>query len=315
TRRGWRRPSRTASWHTSRPWSGTGPSASRAGWNCSISVPAAGTGQAPPKGNADMATIHTVKNTLTTSIDRKLLIRGRATRTGRVSISGAKNSAVAVLPACILAEGTTVLQNVPDIADVAVQRQILAALGAEVSDGAERGEVRVTVGAVGSEVPYGLGKLLRGSVLLLGALVARCGEARVPLPGGCAIGSRPLDLHLKGLRELGAEVDIEHGFIVAKAPRLVGTGVYLDFPSVGATENLMMAATAAKGTTVIYNAAKEPEVVDLANFLNAMGARIIGAGTDTIKIEGQRELRPTTYSIIPDRIEAGTYLLMGLVGG
>jgi len=262
-----------------------------------------------------MATIHTVKNTLTTSIDRKLLIRGRATRTGRVSISGAKNSAVAVLPACILAEGTTVLQNVPDIADVAVQRQILAALGAEVSDGAERGEVRVTVGAVGSEVPYGLGKLLRGSVLLLGALVARCGEARVPLPGGCAIGSRPLDLHLKGLRELGAEVDIEHGFIVANAPRLVGTEVYLDFPSVGATENLMMAATAAKGTTVIYNAAKEPEVVDLANFLNAMGARIIGAGTDTIKIEGQRELRPTTYSIIPDRIEAGTYLLMGLVGG
>jgi len=178
-----------------------------------------------------MATIHTVKNTLTTSIDRKLLIRGRATRTGRVSISGAKNSAVAVLPACILAEGTTVLQNVPDIADVAVQRQILAALGAEVSDGAERGEVRVTVGAVGSEVPYGLGKLLRGSVLLLGALVARCGEARVPLPGGCAIGSRPLDLHLKGLRELGAEVDIEHGFIVAKAPRLVGTEVYLDFPA------------------------------------------------------------------------------------
>lgn len=250
-----------------------------------------------------------------TMTDRKLLIRGRQSRTGRVVVSGAKNSAVAVLPAALLAEGTTVLQNVPDIADVAVQREILASLGVDVSDGDEHGEVHLAVGEVHSEVPYGLAKQLRGSSLLLGPLVARLGEARVPLPGGCAIGSRPVDLHLKALRELGAEVDIEHGQIVARARRLIGTEVYLDFPSVGATENLMMAATAAKGTTVIYNAAKEPEVVDLANFLNAMGARVVGAGTDTIKIEGGRDLHAVTYSIIPDRIEAGTYLLMGLAGG
>lgn len=252
---------------------------------------------------------------MTIAADRKLLIRGRRTRAGRVTISGAKNSAVAVLPACLLAEGTFILQNVPDIADVTVQLQILESLGAEVSRGAEPGELRLAVDDVGTEVPYSLAKQLRGSVLLLGPLVARCGEARVPLPGGCAIGSRPLDLHLKALRELGATVDIEHGQIVAEADQLIGTEVYLDFPSVGATENLIMAATAAKGTTVIYNAAKEPEVVDLANFLNAMGARVVGAGTDTVKIEGQRELRSVEYSIIPDRIEAGTYLLAGLAGG
>lgn len=258
-----------------------------------------------------MATIHKVA----TATDRKLLIRGRMSRSGRVTISGAKNSAVAVLTACLLAEGTSILQNVPEVADVIVQREILESLGVNVTDGAEPGELRLEVGDVHSEVPYGLAKRLRGSSLFLGPLVARLGEARVPLPGGCAIGSRPLDLHLKALRELGATVEIEHGHIVARADQLIGTEVYLDFPSVGATENLMMAATAAKGTTVIYNAAKEPEVVDLANLLNAMGARVVGAGTDTVKIEGQRELHPVEYSIIPDRIEAGTYLLMGLAGG
>lgn len=262
-----------------------------------------------------MATIHKAKENPMKLADRKLLIRGRTARSGRVTISGAKNSAVAVLPACLLAEGTSILQNVPDIADVAVQREILESLGAEVSDGDQPGELRLSVGDVDAEVPYALAKQLRGSVLLLGPLVARKGEARVPLPGGCAIGSRPLDLHLKALRELGAEVEIEHGHIAARARRLVGAEVYLDFPSVGATENLIMAATAAQGTTVVYNAAKEPEVVDLANFLNAMGARVVGAGTDTIKIEGGRELRPVEYTIIPDRIEAGTYLLMGLAGG
>lgn len=262
-----------------------------------------------------MATIHPATENLFKLADRKLLIRGRTSRSGRVVVSGAKNSAVAVLPACLLAEGVSVVQNVPDIADVAVQRQILESLGAEVTDGAEPGELRIAAGDIGTEVPYNLAKQLRGSVLLLGPLVARKGRARVPLPGGCAIGSRPLDLHLKALRELGAEVEIEHGHIVARADRLVGTEVYLDFPSVGATENLIMAATAARGTTVVYNAAKEPEVVDLANFLNAMGARVVGAGTDTIKIEGGRELHPVEYTIIPDRIEAGTYLLMGLAGG
>ncbi|MBO8142717.1 MAG: UDP-N-acetylglucosamine 1-carboxyvinyltransferase [Firmicutes bacterium] len=245
---------------------------------------------------------------------RRLLIRGRVRRDGRVRISGAKNSAVALLPACLLVDGECVLQNVPAIADVLVQREILSAVGAEVI--ADDGEVRVrAAGRLQTEVPYTLAKRLRGSVLLLGALAARHGHARVPLPGGCAIGSRPLDLHLKGLRELGARVEIEHGYIQAEAGRLLGTEIYLDFPSVGATENVMMAATAARGITVIYNAAKEPEVVDLANFLNAMGGKVVGAGTDTIKIEGGHPLRPVEYSIIPDRIEAGTYLLAGLAGG
>lgn len=247
---------------------------------------------------------------------RKLLVRGKSGAGGKVTVSGAKNSAVAVLPAALLASGPTTLQNIPAIADVAYQLQILEQLGVKVDAGAAPGEVGLhAAGALGSEVSYALAKRLRGSLLLLGPLVARLGEARVPLPGGCSIGSRPLDLHLKALRELGAEVEIEHGHIVASGHNLVGTEVYLDFPSVGATENLMMAATAAKGMTVIYNAAKEPEVVDLANFLNAMGARVVGAGTDMIKIEGRRPLHGVEYSIIPDRIEAGTYLLAGLAGG
>lgn len=263
-----------------------------------------------------MATMHRTEQQHTAPTTRKLLLRGRTERTGRVIVSGAKNSAVAVLPACLLADGPCTLHNVPDIHDVAVQKAILRELGVAVSAGEERGELHIHAPAdVSTEVPYGLATRLRGSVLLLGPLVARFGRARVPLPGGCAIGSRPIDLHLKALRELGARVEIEHGQIVAEAPRLVGTEVYLDFPSVGATENMMMAATAAEGTTVIYNAAKEPEVVDLANFLNAMGARVVGAGTDTIKIEGQRPMSATEYTIIPDRIEAGTYLLAGLMGG
>ncbi|MFO7311380.1 MAG: UDP-N-acetylglucosamine 1-carboxyvinyltransferase [Bacillota bacterium] len=262
-----------------------------------------------------MGIAYTAKGNQIVPVTRRLVIRGRKVRDGRVRISGAKNSAVALLPATLLADGESVLQNVPDIADVAVQQDILRELGATVTR-TNAGEVRVEAsGALSHEVPYPLAKRLRGSVLLLGPLVARLGRARVPLPGGCAIGSRPLDLHLKGLRELGAEVEIEHGYICAQAKSLLGTEIYLDFPSVGATENVMMAATAARGVTVIYNAAKEPEVVDLANFINAMGGRVIGAGTDTIKIEGGHPLRAVEYSIIPDRIEAGTYLLAGLAGG
>lgn len=265
---------------------------------------------------AGMATLHRTTYEQILSTNRKLLIRGRSERSGRVTISGAKNSAVAVLPAALLTADECTLHNIPDIADVTIQLQILEELGVSVTEGEQPGEVRLQAGdTVGTEVPYALAKRLRGSLLLLGPLVARYGQARVPLPGGCSIGSRPLDLHLKGLRELGAEVEIEHGQIVAKGENLTGTEVYLDFPSVGATENLVMAATAAKGTTVIYNAAKEPEVVDLANLLNAMGARVVGAGTDVIKIEGRRDLQGVDYSIIPDRIEAGTYLLAGLAGG
>ena len=262
-----------------------------------------------------MGTVYQTRGNPILSVTRRLLIRGRTRREGRVRISGAKNSAVALLPACLLTDGTSVLQNVPDIADVAVQKEILEHVGAPVATRGD-GDLEINAaGPIGHEVPYPLAKRLRGSVLLLGALVARVGRARVPLPGGCAIGSRPLDLHLKGLRELGAKVEIEHGHICAEAGSLLGTEIYLDFPSVGATENVMMAATAARGVTVIYNAAKEPEVVDLANFINAMGGRVVGAGTDTIKVEGGHPLRPVEYSIIPDRIEAGTYLLAGLAGG
>lgn len=263
-----------------------------------------------------MAILHRTKYESIIETKQRLLIRGRSPRSGRVTVSGAKNSAVAVLPATLLTADACTLQNIPAIVDVTYQLQILEEIGVTVQKNERPGSFTMEAGpAVGTEVPYGLAKRLRGSLLFLGPLVARCGEARVPLPGGCSIGSRPLDLHMKALRELGAEVTIEHGHIVAKGHNLIGTEVYLDFPSVGATENLMMAATAAKGTTVIYNAAKEPEVVDLANLLNAMGARVVGAGTDTIKIEGRRDLHGVEYTIIPDRIEAGTYLLAGLAGG
>lgn len=238
-------------------------------------------------------------------------VRGGVRLSGRLRVSGAKNAAVALLPATLLASGSCELAQVPDITDVDVMVNILKSLGAEVER--HEGTVRVvTAGPLEHEVPYGEAKLVRASSLFLGALLARLGRAVVPLPGGCDIGPRPLDLHLKGLAELGARVRVERGYVIAEADRLVGSEIYLDFPSVGATENLMMAATAAEGTTVIYNAAKEPEVVDLANFLTAMGARVVGAGTDLVRIQGGARLVGTSYTIIPDRIEAGTYLLAAL---
>lgn len=244
----------------------------------------------------------------------RLLIRGRHRAGGRVRISGAKNSAVAILPACLLAQDVCSLEGIPDIGDVRVMLEILSGMGVKHQRIADRVEVDPTDPGPLS-IPYALAKRVRASILFLGPLLARWGRARVPLPGGCNIGSRPVDLHLKGLQELGAQVTIEHGHVVAEARRLKGTEIYLDFPSVGATENLMMAACRAQGTTIIYNAAKEPEVVDLANFLNALGGRVVGAGTDVVRIDGRPGLGGTSYAIIPDRIEAGTYLLAGLVGG
>ncbi|WP_324715691.1 UDP-N-acetylglucosamine 1-carboxyvinyltransferase [Carboxydochorda subterranea] len=242
----------------------------------------------------------------------RVRIRGGRPLSGRLRVSGAKNAAVALLPACLLArDGVSELAQVPDIVDVDVVVQILEQLGATL----DRAEGTVRVGAAGpiaDEVPYDQAKRVRASSLFLGALIARNGRAVVPLPGGCDIGPRPIDLHLKGLAELGAEVRVERGYVIAQARKLVGSEIYLDFPSVGATENLMMAATAASGTTVIYNAAKEPEVVDLANFLVGMGARVVGAGTDLVRIQGGLPLHATSYTIIPDRIEAGTYLLASL---
>lgn len=245
---------------------------------------------------------------------RRLRVVGARRLAGTVWISGAKNSAVAILPATLLADEPSFLHNIPDIRDVATMLEILETLGARCSR--QGGQVTVRPGdSLSPEVPYGPAKRMRASCLLLGPLLARLGQAVVPLPGGCDIGSRPLDLHLKGLAALGAEVAIERGAVVARARRLRGAEIYLDFPSVGATENLMMAATRAQGLTVLHNAAKEPEVVDLANFLNGMGARVRGAGTDLVRIQGVPALHGTSHSVIPDRIEAGTYLLAALATG
>lgn len=244
----------------------------------------------------------------------QLRIKGRTKRSGRVRISGAKNSALAVLPACLLAGDVCSLEGIPDIGDVRVLLEIAQSLGVSWRRIDDRLEVDAR-GPVDEPVPYHAAKRLRASILFLAPLLARWGRARVPLPGGCDIGSRPIDLHLKGLREMGARIDIERGYVIAEAERLRGAEIYLDFPSVGATENLMMAASLARGSTVIYSAAKEPEVVDLANFINSIGGRVVGAGTDVIRIEGSPELGGSSYAIIPDRIEAGTYLLAGLAGG
>jgi len=247
-------------------------------------------------------------------VGAQLRIRGRTRRSGRVRISGAKNSALAVLPACLLAGDVCSLEGIPDIGDVRVLLGIAQSLGVSWRRIDDRLEVDAR-NTADEPVPYQAAKRLRASILFLAPLLARWGRARVPLPGGCDIGSRPIDLHLKGLREMGARIEIERGYVIAEAERLRGAEIYLDFPSVGATENLMMAASLAHGSTVIYSAAKEPEVVDLANFINSIGGRVVGAGTDVIRIEGRPELGGSSYAIIPDRIEAGTYLLAGLAGG
>ncbi len=239
----------------------------------------------------------------------KLVVEGGVPLRGVVRVSGSKNAAVAVLPAALLATGTSSLENLPQITDVQNFIRILADLGVEISPG-PNGSVRVDPnGFTAARAPYQLVKRLRASYYLLGVLLAKFGRAEVALPGGCDIGPRPIDQHLKGFRALGADVVMEHGVIKARARRLRGAPVYLDVVSVGATINIMLAATLADGLTVIENAAKEPHIVDLANYLNAMGARVQGAGTDVIRIRGVRELRGTTHPLIPDDIEAATYLL------
>ena len=245
----------------------------------------------------------------------QLVIEGGRPLSGEVVISGAKNAALTILPAVVMTEGEGLLANIPDIADVRAMLRILEEIGVSVErqDDRVRFEVR---GPLSPEVPYTEGKQLRASSLLLGPLVARLGEARVPLPGGCKIGSRPIDLHLKALEALGAQCTVEHGYVIARAPYgLHGGPIYLDFPSVGATENAIMAAALARGTTVIHNAAREPEIVDLASALNRFGARVVGAGTDVVRVRGVDGLSGGEHTIIPDRIETGTYLLAGLMGG
>ncbi len=240
---------------------------------------------------------------------------GGATLNGRVRVTGAKNSALKLMAAALLATGTTTLDEVPDILDVAIMSEVLRRLGCEVSyartdGGGGGGRVVVDVPEKPStETDYDLVRRMRASISVLGPLVARCGSARVALPGGDAIGSRGLDMHISGLERLGATIVSEHGFLVATAPRLVGTSIWLDFPSVGATENLVMAAVLAEGTTVVDNAAREPEIVDLCSMLSAMGARIDGAGTSTITVEGVDALSPVSYTTVPDRIVAGTWAI------
>ncbi|XFA71983.1 UDP-N-acetylglucosamine 1-carboxyvinyltransferase [Thermosynechococcaceae cyanobacterium Okahandja] len=250
---------------------------------------------------------------LPTTDQAHLKIQGGHRLAGEVNISGAKNSALVLMAGALLAADTTILRAVPDLADIRRLEEILQALGVKVQRlGAETIAIDATELNT-NDPPYRLVSQLRASFFTIGALVARLGVARVPLPGGCAIGARPVELHVRGLQALGAEVTIEHGVVTASATKLKGTRIYLDYPSVGATETLMMAATLAEGETTIENAAQEPEVVDLANFCNTMGAKIYGAGTNSITIVGVDRLHGTEYEIIPDRIEAGTFLLAAAV--
>ncbi len=238
----------------------------------------------------------------------KIVIHGGNRLKGEVKVSGAKNSALPLLFATILAPGIHRLSNVPALRDIATVEKLLTILGAEISRKDNEFSVEATrISSV--EAPYDLVRTMRASVLVLGPLLARFGHARVSLPGGCAIGARPINLHLKGLEALGARISLDHGYVEARARRLKGAHIHFDLPTVGGTENIMMAASLARGTTILENAACEPEITELAEALNSMGARIEGAGTDRIRIEGVQELKPLEFTVMPDRVEAGTFMI------
>ena len=241
----------------------------------------------------------------------KLKIKGGNSLHGEVTVSGAKNAVLKLMAAAILAKGETVIHNVPELTDVNIMLRVIEGLGVKTKHDKSLKTVSIDATDITDiTAKYELVSKMRASFIVLGALVTRCKEAVVALPGGCAIGERRVDFHIKGLEALGAEIKIENGYVHAKAEKLTGTDIYLDIPSVGATENLMLAAILAEGSTRIQNAAQEPEIVDLANFLNAMGADVSGAGTSEIVITGvkQENLHPIEYATIPDRIEAGTYM-------
>lgn len=245
---------------------------------------------------------------------KKITIEGGTPVFGEVHISGAKNSVLPLIAATLLTNGVSLIADSPWLSDVDTMCQVLTHLGAKT--GFANGELALdTTDLKTVEPPGELVRKMRASFLIMGPLLARTGRARMSLPGGCAIGSRPIDLHLKGFEAMGAQISIEHGFIEAKADRLQGARIYLDFPSVGATENIMMAASLADGITLIENAAHEPEIIDLANMLGVMGANIKGAGTNSIRIEGVPSLNPARHSVIPDRIEAGSFLCMAAATG
>ncbi len=244
-------------------------------------------------------------------MSEKFKIKGGAPLKGEVSIGGAKNAVLKLMAAAILAKGETKIYNVPDLTDVAIMLSVIEGLGTKISyDKVEKSVSIDATNITNITAKYELVSKMRASFIILGALITRCNEAIVALPGGCAIGERRVDFHIKGLEALGAKIKIENGYVHAKASKLVGADVYLDIPSVGATENLMLAAVLAEGATRIQNAAQEPEIIDLANFLNTMGADVSGAGTSEIVINGvnPNDLHPIEYTTIPDRIEAGTYM-------
>lgn len=249
----------------------------------------------------------------------KLIIHGGHELHGRVKISGAKNAVLPIIAATLLAQDKPcVLDEVPYLNDVCTIAEVLRQLGAKVDFNRQQHTLFVDSTVLKTvDAPYDLVRKMRASFVIMGPLLARYGKAKISMPGGCAIGTRPIDLHLKGFESLGAEIEIGHGFISATAPNgLKGTSIYLDFPSVGATENIIMAACMAEGQTILENAAQEPEIIDLANFLNIMGAKIRGAGTNVIKITGVPKLIGHNYTIIPDRIEAGTYMVaVAMTGG
>ena len=246
-------------------------------------------------------------------MDKIIIVGGEKLR-GDVHISGAKNASLPIMVSALLAPGWSTFKNVPNLVDIKTIKKLLKNLGAKIEG---EGTVRINTENISNcEAPYDLVKTMRASVLVLGPLVARMGEARVSLPGGCAIGARPVNLHIKALQDLGAEVELKDGYVEAKARRLKGTTIYFDIPTVTGTENIMMAACLADGTTLLKNAAKEPEVVNLADVLNGMGAKVTGAGTDIIRIDGVKQMRPAEAAVIPDRIEAGTFMIaVGMAGG
>ncbi|PYX77443.1 MAG: UDP-N-acetylglucosamine 1-carboxyvinyltransferase [Acidobacteria bacterium] len=248
----------------------------------------------------------------------KLVIRGGNPLLGTIRVSGAKNAALPAMAAAILTEEPVILENIPQVRDIETTRKLLAEMGAEVELGYGRAQHRTTIccrDLASPEASYELVKTMRASTLVLGPLVARCGRARISLPGGCAIGARPIDLHIKGLQRLGAVITQEHGFVEARADRLRGAEVVFDTITVTGTEDLLMAAVLAEGETIMLNCAREPEVADLADLLNKMGAHIEGAGTSTIRVKGVSKLHGAKHRIIPDRIEAGTFIIAGALTG
>jgi UDP-N-acetylglucosamine 1-carboxyvinyltransferase len=245
----------------------------------------------------------------------RIIVKKSTGLRGRIRVDGSKNSILPILAATLLCKEECIIHDIPDLQDVRIMCRLLEELGARVEKLGD-GSLKVRAENIKTcEAPYDLISKMRASFLVMGPLLTRCHKAKVYMPGGCAIGARPIDLHLKGLKYLGSDVKSESGYVHATAEKLTGRNIYLDFPSVGATENLIMAATLAEGETIIENAAEEPEIVDLANFINSMGGNIIGAGTKTIRIKGVHELHQTEHTVIPDRIEAGTYMVVAAATG